>query len=173
MGQDLQQAIKRILAEFDKKYEIIVQKIHAEPPSQDVTDFMYEQLIHNRKHNRGIKGLGPKIVATYLRDIIYHFGVWTSLTDYLYLPVDRHIRALFIERLQIFNSHEVPGVSESFFTPKNQAFQRALAQVHQPRVEFDYFWHIGSQFCSYILCPICWIKNFCKRKKIEDPQLPL
>lgn len=165
--------IKRILAEFDEKYEIIIQKVHDEPPSQDVADLIYEQLIYDPKHNGGIKGLGPKIVATYLRDIIYHFGVWTPLTNYLYLPVDRHIQALFIKRLQIFDRHEVPGVSEPFSTTKNQAFQRALAQVHQPRVEFDYLWHIGSQFCSYMLCPICWIRDFCKQKKIEDQQLPI
>lgn len=59
------------------------------------------------------------------------------------------------------------GMRMLFYIEKNQAFQKYLNEIHKPRVEFDYFWFIGSQFCSFYLCPIYPIREFCKNKIVK------
>ena len=110
-----------------------------------------------------IRGIGAKVAGVYLRDIIYHLKVWPFLTEYLYLPIDRHIRNILVNKLQVFHNSEVPRVGESYFTRKNQRFQKLLNELHRPRVEIDYFWAIGAMFCAYYLCNYCWIKDFCQK----------
>ena len=148
---------KKMIASFDEWYERVVNEILPNYHGQARMDKIYEELVN-------IKWVGSKIATVYLRDIIYHFNIWSELRDYLYLPIDRHVRAILSNRLGE-NKDEVPKVSESCFTRKSRKFQKALSEIHNPRVEFDYFWYIGARFCSYYLCNFCWLKELCIKKE--------
>jgi len=148
---------KEMIEAFDKWYEKVIGEILPECSGQEAMDKMVEGLVK-------IKGIGPKIAGVYLRDIVYHVRVWPQLKEYLYLPIDRHTRNILIHKLEAFDEHQAPAVGESYFTEKNSQFQQALSQIHKPRVEFDYFWTIGSKFCSFYLCNFCWIREVCRAK---------
>lgn len=147
----------KMLEQFDKWYDDVINKILPNYQGQNAMDEIYKRLMK-------IERVGAKIAGVYLRDIIYHFKVWPFLIDYLYLPIDRHVRNLIINKLCVFNENEVPKIGESYFTERNQRFQRFLNSIHTPRVEFDYLWAIGAMFCAYHLCDFCWIKHLCKNQ---------
>lgn len=112
-----------------------------------------------------IKYIGPKITALFLRDAVYYFHIWPDLVNYLYLPIDRHIRTILIKKLRAMGEEEVPYPSGSFFRGENPRFQSFLSEVHRPRIQFDYLWHVGARFCTYRLseiCELCPINRHCK-----------
>jgi hypothetical protein len=148
---------RKMIKVFDRWYKKIINDILPNFRGQKAIDKMIEELVK-------IKGIGYKIASVYLRDIIYHFEAWPHLKDYLYLPIDRHTKNIILYKIKAFKENEVPNIGESYFTPKNRQFQKILNQIHKPRVEFDYFWIIGSCFCSYYLCDFCWIRKFCQAK---------
>jgi len=148
----------RMLKEFDLWYNRVVNEILPSYSGQKAVDMIIKALTN-------ISGIGPKIAGVYLKDIVYHFGIWGHLRNYLYLPIDRHVRNIMVKRLRVFDKREVPNVGESYFTKKNQRFQRLLDSIHRPRVEFDYFWVIGARFCAFYLCDLCWIRELCKDKR--------
>ena len=148
---------KNMIKEFDRWYEKVTSKILSKYSGQVAMDKMIEELVK-------IKGIGSKIAGVYLRDIVYHFEVWPQLKEYLYLPIDRHTKNILVHKLKAFDENHAPAVGESYFTKKNRCFQENLSQIHKPRVEFDYFWTIGSKFCSFYLCSFCWIKEVCRVK---------
>lgn len=150
--------VNKALSEFDECYDIIAKDLIPNFDGQKTVDQIYEQLTN-------VDDIGPKIAGVFLRDLGGKLDVWKETLPYLYLPIDRHIRALLVERLQVFSDKEVPNISESFFTRRNQSFQKELAEIHTPRVDFDDLWFIGSQFCSFRkLCPVCWIREFCRKR---------
>lgn len=148
---------KKMIKAFDKWYKEVIGKILTKYIGQEAMDKMIEEL-------KKIKGIGYKIAGVYLRDIIYHFGVWSQFKEYLYLPLDRHTRNILLYKLRAFDENDVPGIGESYFTKKSKYFQEVLNRIHKPRVEFDYFWFVGSKFCSCYLCNFCWIKEVCQAK---------
>jgi hypothetical protein len=148
---------KIMIEAFDNWYEKVIREILPQCSGQKAMDKMIKELVK-------IERIGPKIAGVYLRDIIYHVGVWPQFKEYLYLPIDRHTRNILIHKLEAFEEPNVPAVGESYFTEKNRQFQEALNQIHRPRVEFDYFWTIGSYFCSFYLCNFCWIREVCQDK---------
>jgi len=152
----LEERIK-MLEQFDEWYDDVVTRVLPNYQGQRAMDEVYKGLMK-------IKRVGPKIAGVYLKDIIYHFGAWPSLVEYLYLPIDRHVRNLMVNKLCVFDEDEVPKVGESYFTRRNQRFQRLLDNIHRPRVEFDYLWAIGAMFCAYHLCDFCWIRHLCKNR---------
>lgn len=118
---------------------------------------------------KSIPSVGPKITGVYMKDVIYHNNVCPDLVNYLYLPIDIHVRRILIEKLKIFTEEEVPKVSERYETRKNQKFQKILDEIHKPRVEFDYLWFIGKYFCNQRLaCSFCFLKDLCLDKYYED-----
>jgi len=147
----------RMLREFDLWYDKVVNEILPSYSGQKAVDLIIRALTN-------IKGIGSKIAGVYLKDVVYHFGVWSHLRDYLYLPIDRHVRNIMVNKLKVLDSNEVPNVGESYFTRRNQRFQRLLDSIHRPRVEFDYLWAVGAKFCAYYLCNLCWIRELCKDK---------
>jgi|GEM_PF-2733615 len=149
---------REMLKAFDKWYDKVVKDILPNYSGQDAVDKMIDELVK-------IKWVGYKVAGVYLRDIVYYFKVWPHLTDYLYLPIDRHVRDIMVKRLKAFSDADVPEVGESYFTGRNKKFQQILNTIHKPRVEFDYFWYIGVNFCSYHLCNYCWIKELCREKE--------
>jgi len=154
-----------MLKAFDKWYKKVVDEILPSYHGQEAMDKMVEEL-------RNIIWIGYKIAGVYLKDIIYHFRVWPELRDYLYLPIDRHTRSIIVEKLRAFDEKDTPDIGESYFTGRSKRFQEVLSQIHKPRIEFDYFWYVGSNFCSYYLCDYCWIKELCQSKKpisIKNP----
>lgn len=114
----------------------------------------------------GIHGIGPKITCVFLRDVVYHFHIWPDLVNYLYQPIDRHVQTILTKKLKVMEEKEVPQPSKNyFFAGKNQRFQSFLSEVHQPRIEFDYLWHVGAHFCIYRIseiCGLCPIIKYCK-----------
>lgn len=148
---------KEMLSAFDDWYEKVKDDIIPDHSGQEAMDRIVKSLSK-------IKGIGPKIAGVYLRDVVYRLGVWPQLEEYLYLPIDRHVRDILINKLHAFDEDGVPEVGESYFSAKNRRFQQVLDQVHEPRIEFDYFWNIGSSFCSYYLCDFCWIREVCRDK---------
>jgi len=149
---------KVMVKEFDDWYDEVVIKILPNYDGQEAMDRIYRKFMQ-------IKWIGPKIAGVYLEDIIYKFGVWSHLVDYLYLPIDRHVHEIMFKKLKVFSEDEVPAIGESFFTRRNQRFQAILDSIHKPRIEFDYFWVVGSTFCAYHLCDFCWIKELCKDRR--------
>lgn len=172
------QEMNAILKQFDNSYDVITEEILPNFDGQKSTDKIYEQLTN-------INGLGSKTVGVYLRDLAVHFDIWNQLLPYLYQPVDKHIRALLAKdyyvrlsngrkrhytgQLQIFEDEDIPKPSESFFSSrKNRNFQKILLEIHSPRVDFDGLWFVGANFCSFRkMCPLCWIRDFCKNR-FED-----
>lgn len=169
--------INAILKRFDKSYDAITEEILPDFEGQKSMDEIYEQLTN-------IRDLGSKTVGVYLRDLVVHFDIWNQLLPYLYQPVDRHIRALLAKeyyvrlsngrkrhyagQLQIFEDKDIPKPSEPFSSQKNQNFQKMLLEIHSPRIDFDGLWFIGANFCSFRkMCPLCWIRDFC-RNRFED-----
>lgn len=151
--------INRALSDFDATYTIITKEVLQDFNGQETVDAIYDHMISD------VKYVGPKIAGVFLRDIVYHLGVWKELLQFLYLPIDRHIHDLLIDRLNVYDKKDVPRTSEPFFTKKNQKFQNELAAIHTPRVDFDDLWFIGSQFCSFRkMCPICWIRDLCTNR---------
>ena len=148
---------RRMLAQFENWYNKVTNQILPKEISQNTMDEIY-------RATDDIEYIGPKIAGVFLRDVIIYLGIWPQFTDFLYLPIDRHTRNVLVYKLGVFGGKEVPNISESYFTSKNQQFQEILNEVHKPRVEFDYFWVIGSKFCSYFLCDFCWISGLCKDK---------
>ena len=146
---------KEMLKGFNEWYENVVSKILPTYHEQEAMDKLYEELVK-------IKQIGPKIATVYLRDIIYHFNVWPELRDYLYLPIDRHVRNILTDRLGV-NKEEVLKEGESYLFPKNKKFQEELSRVHKPRVEFDYLWYIGAKSCSFHLCDFCLLREYCRK----------
>jgi len=150
--------INKVLSSFDECYEKITKNILPNFDGQNSTDQVYKLLMN-------IDDVGPKIAGVFLRDVVCRLNVWKEMLPYLYLPIDRHVRFMLINRLQVFSEKEVPRVSESYFTRKNQRFQEELRRIHTPRVDFDDLWFIGSHFCSFRkLCPVCWIRSYCKQR---------
>jgi hypothetical protein len=161
--------INESLSDFDGAYDSITKKLLPNFNGKETADSIYRCIT-----SPNVREVGSKIAGVFLRDVVYRLGVWQELLNYLYLPIDRHIRSLLIKRLKVFDDKEVPKVSESFFTKKNQRFQAELAQIHTPRVDFDDLWFIGSQFCSYRkLCPLCWIRDMCLNRFEDDMVLSL
>jgi hypothetical protein len=152
--------INSSLSDFEKAHQVVEQKILPNFNGKKSADLVYRTI-----SSPNVRQVGPKISSVFLRDVVYHLGVWQELLPYLYLPIDRHIRTLLVERLKTFENDEVPKVSESLFTRKNQRFQEYLASIHTPRVDFDDLWFVGSHFCSFRkLCPVCWIKDLCQKR---------
>jgi len=148
--------INRALSDFDVVYDTVTREILPDFSGQKTTDAIYRHMISD------VKYVGPKIGGVFLRDIVYHLGVWKELLPFLYLPIDRHVRSLLIDRLNVYDEKDVPGTSEPFSTKKNQKFQNELSTIHTPRVDFDDLWFMGSHFCSYRkMCPVCWIRDLC------------
>lgn len=148
--------VNRSLLDFDATYDLITQQILPNFNGQESTDLIYRCMISD------IRNIGPKITGVFLRDLVYHLGVWKELLEFLYLPIDRHVRSLLVSRLKVFQEEETPRISESYFTRKNQKFQTEMSAIHKPRVDFDDLWFIGSDFCTFRkLCPICWIRDLC------------
>ena len=92
--------INNVLLAFDKCYDEITKNILPNFNGQDSTNRVYEKLTD-------IEDRGPKIAGVFLRDIVYHLGVWDEMLPYLYLPIDRHIHDLLIDRLQVFSKTEL------------------------------------------------------------------
>lgn len=149
---------KEAIRAFDRWYNDVRSRILVKYSRQQALNEMYKTL-------ENILTIGPKIAGVLLRDWIYHFDIWPELKNYLYLPIDRHVRNIIINKLEACEEAEVPKAGESYFTVRNQAFQRALDEIHCPRVEFDYFWMVGNTFCSYNLCHACWLNELCKQKE--------
>ena len=147
---------REMMKRFDEWYEKAI-KILQSKTDQDAMDEIVKGLVN-------IKYIGYKIAGVYLRDIVYHFKVWPQLCDYLYLPIDRHVRDILVNKLRSFEDEEVPKVGESYFSKRSRYFQEVLNEIHKPRVEFDYFWVVGAKFCSFHLCNFCWIQKFCHDK---------
>jgi len=146
---------RRVLKEFDSAIDGIL-KLDSEG-QQKLDDIV--------KKIDGIMYIGPKITGLFLRDVVYYFHIWPDLINYLYQPIDRHVRTLLTEKLKVMGEKEVPYPSESFFSRKNKGFQSFLSKVHQPRIEFDYLWHVGARFCTYRIseiCGLCPINKYCK-----------
>jgi hypothetical protein len=148
---------RRMLEAFDEWYDKVTNEILQNFSGQEAMDKMLMELTR-------INGIGPKIAGVYLRDIIYHFEAWPQLKVHLYLPIDRHTRNILTNKLEAFDEQNIPKVGESYFTRKNKLFQKTLDELHKPRVEFDYFWAIGSKFCAFYLCNQCWIQEICKNR---------
>ena len=148
--------INEALSDFDTVYTSITKKILPDFTGQESTDAIYKHLIFD------IRNVGPKIAGVFLRDVVYHLGVWQELLPFLYLPIDRHVRSLLINRLGVYRESDVPRISDHFFSRRNQRFQTELSEIHTPRVDFDDLWFIGKHFCSFRkMCPICWIRDLC------------
>lgn len=112
----------------------------------------------------GIPKIGPKITGVFWRDVVYFYGIWKKLVNYLYQPVDVHIQNILVNKLKVLDNREVP-YGDRFTTHKNQKFQDLLSQAHTPRIESDYLWYIGYHFCSKrvpLACELCYIKKYCK-----------
>lgn len=160
--------IDKALSDFDPVYARITGNLLPNFDGQATVDSIYNHLISD------IKYVGPKISAVFLRDIVYHLGIWEELLPFLYLPIDRHVRDLLINRLGVYHESEVPGISEPFSTKKSQRFQKELAAIHSPRVDFDGLWFIGSQFCSFRkVCPACWVRDLCSNRFEDTKKLNL
>ena len=163
----LKEVDKSLLA-FDATYDRITEQILPNFNGQRSTDLIYGCMISN------IPNIGPKITGVFLRDLVYHLGIWKELREFLYLPIDRHIHSLLVNRLKVFQEKETPRVGESYFTKKNQDFQTEMSAIHRPRVDFDDLWFIGSNFCTFIkLCPICWIRDLCRNRHDNATKLSL
>lgn len=148
---------RQMIDAFNEWYDKVTTEILPSLSGQEAIDRMLMELTE-------INGIGYKIAGVYLRDIIYHFEIWPQFKAYLYLPIDRHTRNILIHKLEAFDEFNVPNVGESYFTQKNKLFQTTLDELHKPRVEFDYFWVIGSKFCAFYLCNWCWIQEVCRNK---------
>jgi len=146
------------IREFDKWYDDVKLRILNKYSEQRALDEMYKTIDK-------IPTIGPKTAGVLLRDWIYHFKIWSELKNYLYLPIDRHVRNIIVNKLKAGEEIEVPKVGEDYLKDRNQDFQKELDEIHKPRVEFDYFWTIGNKFCSYNLCDICWLNSLCKQKE--------
>jgi hypothetical protein len=155
---------KMALERFDLWYDYVIKEILPKYEGQNAMNEMYRSLA-DPKYSTKVKYIGWKIAGTYLRDIIYYFEIWPDFKEYLYVPMDRHVRNIFIEKLGVFKDDQVPKVGESYFNPISQEFHMILDEIHKPRVEFDFFWYIGAKFCSYHLCNFCWIGDFCVDKE--------
>jgi len=128
-------------------------------------DYIYRQLIR-------IDQIGPKIAAVFMKNMAYYLKICPELVNFLYMPIDRHIRKILLDKLKVFDEKDVPQPSEPFNTKKNKRFQEDLSAIHQPRIEFDLFWFAGSMFCNKrIACHLCWIREFCKEPYIENKNL--
>lgn len=148
---------KEIIDDFENKYPKI-KNILKNGNSQDDLNNLLD--IVDSIHN-----IGPKIASVYLKDVIYQFRIGEQLIPYLYLPIDIHIKNIFVNKLQAIDRNEMPNTSDKYSHYKNRAFQEELSQIHNPRIEFDMFWYIGGKFCSNrLFCDICWIKKHCKKR---------
>jgi len=155
---------KEIIREFNSKMDIVEIK---RKEGKDKFNYIYEQLI-------SINQIGPKIAAVFMKNMVYHLGICHELVDSLYMPVDRHIRKIFIEKLRVFDDKDVPHPSESFKTKKNQMFQKALSDIYKPRVDIDLFWFVGNMFCNKrIACHLCWIRDLCKEPYFKGENLDI
>lgn len=146
-----------LFSSFDKKYTKIKQ-IGRYDEGEEAIDKIVKEL-------HGIHNLGWKIVGVFLKDVVYNCHIWSHLIDYLYLPIDTHIHKIFTEKLQVISKEHMPTYEHSYLGRKNKRFQDELKMIHNPRIEFDWFWYIGNRFCSNrISCDLCWIKDFCRKK---------
>jgi len=128
-------------------------------------NYIYEQLI-------SIDQIGPKIAAVVMKNMVYYLKICPELMNLLYMPIDRHIRKIFIEKIKVFEEKDVPQPSDPFSTNKNKRFQEALLDIHQPRIEFDLFWFVGYFFCNKrIACHLCWLRKLCKNPYFEGKNL--
>lgn len=153
---------KNIIYEFNTRMDI--EEINRKQ-GKEKFDYIYRQMI-------GIDQIGPKIAAVFMKNIVYYMEICPELVNFLYMPIDRHIRKIFIDKLKVFDEKDVPHPSEPFNTKKNKRFQEDLSAIHQPRIEFDLFWFVGSMFCNKrIACHLCWIRDFCKEPYIENKNL--
>jgi hypothetical protein len=110
---------KRAIQAFDIWYSDVKNRILVNYSGQQALDEMYKTLIK-------IPTIGPKTASVLLRDWIYRFDIWPTFKNNLYLPIDRHVRNIIINKLNAANETEVPKVGEDYFTPKNQNFQKEL-----------------------------------------------
>ena len=60
--------------------------------SKEKFDFLFETI-------RNIHLVGPKIASLFPELVVLHGKVWEELINELYVPIDRHIRAILIEKL--------------------------------------------------------------------------
>ena len=157
--------VERVRREFKDVYKKITKELlpqfhfnsaNNKEEKQMIVDEIYKAII-------GIKQIGPKIAGVFLRDIVCYLKIWQKLTPYLYQPIDRHIRELLTKYLKFFDEKEMPNVSESYFTKKNQNFQKLLAKAYTPRITFDILYIIGANIHAFYQCDICPLKkSWCK-----------
>lgn len=155
---------KQIFLEFNKNlnFETINNL-----KDKEKLDYLYN-LLDNLKY------VGPKIALVILKDIVYCNKIYPELINELLLPIDTHIRKILINKLKVFDDDEVPKPSESITTKRNKIFQSNLAQIHTPRIEFDYLWCVGYLFCNKrVACHLCWIKNYCQERSFNGSDLNL
>jgi len=146
-----------IMKDFENKYPEIENLLKNGNSQEDLNKLL--DIVN------GISNIGPKIASVYLKDVIYQFKIGEQLIPYLYLPIDIHIKNIFVNKLQAIDRDEMPNTSDKYSHYKNRPFQEKLSQIHSPRVDFDMFWYIGGKFCSNrLFCDICWIKNYCKKR---------
>lgn len=157
-----QRECERIIRQFNSKMDI--EQIKAKEGIEKF-NYIYEQLI-------SIDQIGPKIAAVVMKNLVYHLKICPELVNFLYMPIDRHIRKIFIEKIKVFDEKDVPQPSDPFNTKKNLRFQRALSDIHEPRIEFDLFWFVGYTFCNKrIACHLCWLNELCKSPYFKGKNL--
>jgi endonuclease III len=148
---------KTILNEFDEKYPSI-HRILINGNSQADMDTLVEEVDE-------LFNIGPKIAGVFLKDVVFNFRIGERMIPYLYLPIDRHVRNIFVSKLQAISEDEMPMTSDKYSHYKNKPFQEGLSRIHDPRIDFDMFWYIGSNYCfNHLLCDVCWINKFCKKR---------
>lgn len=52
--------------------------------------------------------MGTKTACDFLGYIVYYLEIWPDLVNLLYVPIDRHIHRILVDKLRIFNEKEVP-----------------------------------------------------------------
>ncbi|MBA7611350.1 hypothetical protein ES703_18573 [subsurface metagenome] len=159
------QAYNRSIKEFDAKIDEIIKNMAnlTKGNSKEKFDYLFKTICN-------IHLVGPKIASLFLELVVLHGKVWEELIGELYVPIDRHVRTILIEKLRSVNANDIPEINK----PKTKTwwsgfyrFQKSLTEVHAPRIHFDYLWFIGHVFCGgRIYCDLCWIKNFCKDKEV-------
>ncbi len=146
-----------VINDFEEKYSDIRYLLNNGTCQEDL-DKLVETV-------NSIYDIGPKIANVFLKDIIYQFKIGKQLIPFLYLPIDVHIKNIFVSKLQAIDREEMPKTSDKYSHFRNKPFQEELSNIHEPRIEFDMFWYIGARFCSnHLFCDICWIKEYCKKR---------
>lgn len=59
-----------------------------------------------RRKIMGLEGIGPKITDLFLKNMVYYGQIWPELEEYLYVPLDIHVRRFFIQKARIWKYEE-------------------------------------------------------------------